>query len=146
MSVDVIPHPIAAHAIHVFGGTSLEHTVAGIWHTILKLVSCAQCRVHFKHDNIHMRKREAEVNQSKSTPDLSPPNMSSGRPCNRAFPMFDRSPKLQVRARDGNVSGARAVIHCRIDVQAKRYSRQVMGRIRLSSLRTRPLLFFRVDQ
>ncbi len=36
ISVDVMPHPMAAHATYVFGGKSLEPTVAGSWNRICK--------------------------------------------------------------------------------------------------------------
>lgn len=36
-------------------------------------------------------KKKAETSQSKSTPVLSPPSVSSGRPCNLALPIFDLS-------------------------------------------------------
>ena len=37
ISVDVMPHPMAAHATYVFGGKSLEPTVAGNWNRICKI-------------------------------------------------------------------------------------------------------------
>jgi hypothetical protein len=66
--------------------------------------------------------------QSNNWPVGSPPRTSSGNPCRRALPKFVRS---RSREKDENIPGEKLVYR-----QAKRYSRQVIGRIRLSNFRT----------